>query len=39
MKENLEIKELNKTTYEAINTCIDTSSYFENKNFYNSLDD
>lgn len=39
MKENLEIKELNKVTYEAINTCIDTSSYFENKNFYNSLDD
>ena len=39
LKENEEIKSLNKVTYEAINTCIDTSSYFENKNFYNGLDD
>ena len=39
LKENEEIKSLNRTTYEAINTCIDTSSYFENKSFYNALDD
>lgn len=39
MKENIEIKALNKATYEAINTCIDTSSYFEHKDFYNGLDD
>lgn len=39
IKENQEIKALNKTTYEALNTCIDTSSYFENKSFYNALDD
>lgn len=39
LKENIEIKSLNKTTYEAVNSCIDESSYFENKNFYNSLND
>ena len=39
IQENIEIKALNKATYEAINTCIDTSSYFEHKNFYNGLDD
>lgn len=38
-KENEEIKALNKVIYDAINTCIDTSDYFEHKDFYNKLQD
>lgn len=39
LQENTEIKALNKSTYEAISNALDTSSYFENKDFYNNLDD
>ena len=38
-KENAEIKQLTKVTYEAINKSIDESEYFKNRAFYNGLDD